>query len=318
MYKIGIDLGGTNIACGVVDGINLVYKKSVPTGKITGTESAAEKLGAALSVALNDGGFSWDEISEIGIGIPGTVNTDTGIVEYACNVGLENSPLGDTLSKLIKKPVYAENDANAAAWGEYIAGSGREYKSMVMLTLGTGVGGGIIIDGKLYSGFNFSGAEIGHMVTHHGGRECACGRRGCFEKYASATGLKETTRKYMRENPQSIMWRIAGGIESVNARTAFEAAKKGDKAAAAAVNEYISDLACGIVNVINIFQPEAVVLGGGVANEGDGLLLPVRDIVSREDYARNSKRRAVVKLAELGNDAGIIGAALLRTNRKGD
>ena len=315
MYKIGIDLGGTNIACGVVDGTKLIYKRSVPTGKITGTESAAEKLNAAVNETLSGGGFSPDEISEIGIGVPGTVNTQTQTVEYACNVGLENSPLPEALSRLAAKPVFAENDANAAAWGEFKAGCGREYKNIVMLTLGTGVGGGIITDGRLYSGFNFSGAEIGHMVTHRGGRKCACGRRGCFEKYASATGLKETTRAHMRKNPGSLMWRISGGLEKVTGRTAFEAAKRGDKAAKAAVNEYIADLACGVVNIINIFQPEAVILGGGVANEGDGLLLPVRDIVNREDYARNSKKRAVVKLASLGNDAGIIGAALLGSDR---
>ena len=181
-----------------------------------------------------------------------------------------------------------------------------------MITLGTGVGGGCIIDRKVYSGFNFCGPELGHIVIVHGGRECSCGRRGCWETYSSATGLIRSTKEKLAETKDTVMWDIIGGdLAKVNGRTAFTAARQGDKAALEVVEEYEKYLADGIVNIINIFQPEVLSIGGGISGEGDYLLKPVLDIVNAEDYARDSTSRTKIKIAELGNNAGIIGAAML-------
>ena len=182
-----------------------------------------------------------------------------------------------------------------------------------MVTLGTGVGGGIVIGGKLYSGFNYAGAELGHTVIAHGGRPCTCGRRGCWEAYSSATALIEMTKEKMEQTKDTVMWQMCNnGAGKVSGRTAFNAAKQGDRAGREVVEDYISYLACGIVNMVNIFQPEVLCIGGGVCGEGDYLLAPLKAIVDRDQYGSASHDdKTQLKIAELGNDAGIIGAALL-------
>ena len=258
-------------------------------------------------------GITLADIKYIGIATPGIANRARGSVDYACSLPFRNYPLVKKLQDMSGiKRAYIENDANAAALGEAMCGAARNCDNSVMITLGTGVGGGCIIDRKVYSGFNFCGPELGHIVIVHGGRECSCGRRGCWETYSSATGLIRSTKEKLAETKDTVMWDIIGGdLAKVNGRTAFTAARQGDKAALEVVEEYEKYLADGIVNIINIFQPEVLSIGGGISGEGDYLLKPVLDIVNAEDYARDSTSRTKIKIAELGNNAGIIGAAML-------
>jgi glucokinase len=211
------------------------------------------------------------------------------------------------------KNIFVANDADAAAYGEAVAGAAKGVANSVMITLGTGVGGGIIIDGKIYSGFNHAGGELGHTVIEKGGRPCSCGRRGCWEAYSSATGLVRMTREKMNERPDSKMWALCdGSVENAGGKTAFKAARAGDEAGKEVVDSYISYLACGLTNMINIFQPEIISIGGGVCNEGDYLLSPVKEIVAKEVYTKEATtKQADIRIAKLGNDAGIIGAAAL-------
>ncbi len=204
-----------------------------------------------------------------------------------------------------------ENDANAAAYGEVLAGAAKGAENALMITLGTGVGGGIVIGGKIYDGFNFAAAELGHVVIEKDGVPCACGRKGCWEKYSSATGLIRMTREKMEECQESLMWQISPTLEEVNGRTAYTAAKKGDEAALAVVKKYQDYLAVGLANMVNIFQPEVLCIGGGICGEGDYLLQPVNEQVMAEQYAKTTPRKTRLVIAALGNDAGIVGAAAL-------
>ena len=216
------------------------------------------------------------------------------------------------LAERTGRKVYIENDANAAAYGEYVAGAGAEADILVMVTLGTGVGGGIIINNAIYTGFNFAGAELGHEVVMMDGRPCTCGRKGCIEAYASATGLIVTTKEFMERDKNSKMWEICGGdLTKVNGRTAFDAMRAGDESGRAAVDQYIRHLACGVTNFINIFQPDMLCIGGGISHEGETLLAPLREYVMQEVYTRRGNRNTKIVAASLGNAAGIIGAALL-------
>ncbi|MGN1120994.1 MAG: ROK family protein, partial [Eubacteriales bacterium] len=204
-----------------------------------------------------------------------------------------------------------ENDANAAAKGEAACGAAKGYANSVRSTLGTGLGGGIIIDGKVYSGFNYAGAELGHTVIEVGGLPCSCGRKGCWEAYSSATGLINMTKAKLAETKDTVMHEMVEKEGKVSGRTAFDAMRKGDKAAKEVVDKYIYYLAMGITNIINIFQPEVLVIGGGICNEKHYLTDPLMDIVNTEQYSRNSEKKTQIRIAELGNDAGIIGAAML-------
>ena len=318
MYYIGVDLGGTNIAVGIVnEQYEIVKKGSTPTKPERGVDAIIEDMATLAKKLIADLGISMDEVEWAGVATPGTANSKTGIVEYANNIPFRNYPLADKLSALLGgKPVYIENDANATAKAEAIAGVAAGAPISVMITLGTGLGGGIVIDGQVYSGFNFAGGELGHTVIEKGGRQCSCGRRGCWEAYSSATGLVNITRDRILEaraagRKTSMDDMIGGDLGKVSARTAFTAMKSGDAVAAEVVDEYISYLACGIVNTINIFQPNVLSIGGGVCNEGDYLLKPLFEKVWSETYTREGTPKTEIKIAKLGNDAGIIGAAVL-------
>ena len=317
MYYLGIDLGGTNIAAGIVnEDYKIIKKKSVPTlAHRDGKEIIKDMANLCLSL-LEECGLSVDDIEYAGIASPGTANSETGIVEYANNLPFENFPIADLLKEYsgIKK-VYIENDANAAAKAEAIAGVAKGAKFSVMITLGTGLGGGIVLDGKVYSGFNFAGAELGHIVIEKDGKQCTCGRRGCWETYSSATGLTNMTKEHVlkarAEGRKTLIDElINGNIDNCNARVAFAAMKQGDEVGKEIVDRYISYLACGIANVINIFQPNVLSIGGGVCNEKDYLLVPLKEAIFKETYTRGDKQTEI-KIAELGNDAGIVGAAVL-------
>lgn len=312
-YYLGIDLGGTNISAGVVDeDYNIISKASTKTNCPRPAKEIAEDMAKVSLSVVEKAGLTIDQIEWIGVGSPGTVNSETGIIEYSNNLEFENAPMVKYIQEIIDKPIHIENDANAAAYGEFVAGAAKGANSAVAITLGTGVGGGIIIDGKIYSGFNFAGAEIGHSVIDINGPLCTCGRKGCFEVFSSATGLIRMTKEAMELNKDSIMWEMSKADEGrVTARLAFDAMRAGDKTAENVVDKFIKYLACGITNVINIFQPEVVCIGGGVCNEGDALLLPVKELVAKEVYTRNSKNNSQILIAKLGNDAGIIGAAFL-------
>jgi glucokinase len=313
MYTIGIDLGGTNIAAGIVDeNMNIILKGSIPTKLPRSAEKIiSDMAGIAIDLAKK-ASIPMDEIKWIGVGTPGTANSETGIIEYSNNLRFENVPMVKMLEDKLGRKVYIENDANAAAYGEFKAGAAKGSDSAVIVTLGTGVGGGIIIDGRVLHGFNFAGAELGHSVIVYGGRECSCGRKGCWEAYASATGLANMTKEAMSANKDSVMWQIVKGeLSLVNGKTAFDAMRAGDKAGSEVVDSYIEYLGCGLVNVINVFQPEVLCIGGGICKEGDNLLKPLEAIINREHYSRYSKKQTRLCVAKLGNDAGIIGAALI-------
>ena len=309
-YYIGIDLGGTNIVAGLVDeNYKILNKVSRKTNRPRPAEEIAADMAACALDAIKEGGLTKDQIEWIGIGTPGIANSETGIIEYSNNLDFHNVPMVKWISEKTGLPAFVENDANAAAYGEYVAGAAKGARNAICITLGTGVGGGIVIDGKIYAGSNFAGAEIGHTVLNLDGPQCTCGRKGCFEVYSSATGLIRMTEEAIAAHPDCEMANMAAEQGKVSARTAFDCMRRGDKAAKDVVDFYIRALAAGITNTINIFQPDVLCIGGGVCNEGDALLLPVRELVAKEVYTRNSDKNAEIVIAKLGNDAGIIGAA---------
>lgn len=307
MY-VGIDLGGTNIAAGVVDeNGKILSKASVPTKAIRPNEEYGDDMIMIAKKVIADAGMDICDIKAIGVGAPGSVDSKNGKVYDSENLGMDNFALADYISKGVELPVYLENDANAAAFGEYsMNGNGAE--NYIFVTLGTGVGGGIIIDGKIIRGFNGTGAELGHTSIKFDGIDCNCGRKGCWEAYASVTALIRQTKEAMEKNPDSLMHKIAEKEGKVSGRTSFDAAKQGDAAAQKVVDNYAEYVGIGIANMVNIFQPNKIVIGGGISKEGDYLLDRVRKFVDANDYNR-SQEKAKIEVATLFNDAGIIGAA---------
>ncbi len=317
-YYLGIDLGGTNIVAGVVDEeYNILVKESVKTNS---NRPAAEVIADIIAVAkkaVESANLTMDQIENVGVGAPGTANKDTGIIEYSNNLKWDEVPLKQMMEDGLQKPVFVENDANAAAFGEFLAGAGKDHNSLVAITLGTGVGGGVITDGKILTGFSYAGAELGHSVIVAHGRHCTCGRDGCLEAYVSATGLINATKEAMQEDKQSAMWEICdGNLENVNGKTAFDGMRKGDATAINVVDTFIDYLSIGIANFINIFQPEILCIGGGICKEGDTLIKPLTEKVIPQTYARKEENRTKIVVAKLGNDAGVIGAAMLGTEKR--
>lgn len=313
MYHLGIDLGGTNIAVGVVDEkFNIIGRGKVKTNAPRPAEEICDDMAAAAKRAVEDAGITMDDVDTIGVGSPGSVNPFTGVIAVSNNLRFENVKMGAMLKERLGRDVFLENDANAAAYGEFLAGAGCGTNDMVAITLGTGVGGGIIIGGKLFSGANLAGGELGHTVIVHEGEQCTCGRKGCWEAYASATGLIKLTKKAMEANRDSKMWELCGGdINKASGRTAYDGMRAGDKAAIEVVNKYEDYVACGITNMVNIFQPDVLCIGGGISKEGDTLLKPIVEKVVSDRFTKNVAKQTEVKIAELGNDAGIIGAAFI-------
>ncbi len=301
MYSIGIDLGGTNIAAGIVKDGRLLKKLSVPTGAGRDVKEIIKDM-AQLCMRLAEG-IDINELEAIGIGTPGVVDTENGIASNVVNISDKPLELRKWLSEYIDIPIYVENDANCAAIGEAAAGASKGFRNSVMVTLGTGVGGGIIIDGKIFSGIKGGGGEIGHMVIcADGGVPCKCGRCGCFEQYASALALIRMMNEAAAGDAELEAQKPFDG------RFIFESAKAGNETAAKVIEKFQGYLAAGIANIINIFQPEIVVVGGGMSAQGDYLLEPVRRAVGQSILTKDSSITRIVK-AELENDAGIIGAA---------
>lgn len=316
-YYIGVDVGGTNIACGITDDdCNIIARSKVKTNG-SGKENPAPyaevltEIKTAVRIACGEADIAPSAAHSIGIGCPGTCNNSSGVVEYSNNLGFLNVPLKKDMEEEFGIPVYLENDANAAAFGEFVAGAAKGANSAVVITLGTGVGSGIVIDGRIYRGANFAGGEIGHTVIVMDGLPCTCGRRGCFEAYSSATGLVKMTTQASELNPDSLMTKMIREDGKVSARTAYKAMKAGDPVGRAVTEQYIKYLSCGIANVINTFQPDILCIGGGVCNEGDTLLKPLKEAVSEQIYSKRSAKNTEIVICKLGNDAGIIGAAML-------
>ena len=309
MY-IGIDLGGTNIAAGLVDESGtLKVKVSTPTLKFRSPDKIASDMVKLINRLLGDTKANVSDLSGVGIGIPGTVNDKTGEIVYAVNLNMNGFNIADYIRQNINVPVHLANDADCAALGEYTV-SGNDASRFVFVTLGTGVGGGVVLDGKIYTGFNGIGSELGHMTLIKNGERCGCGKRGCYEAYASVTALVRDTKKAMEYHPESIMNKLAAVRGKVSGRTAFDAMRQGDEAAAEVVKNYAEYVAEGIVSIENIFQPEVLVIGCGISKEGDYLLKPVREYVEKYRYNKHLKQTEI-KIARLFNDAGIIGAAML-------
>ncbi|MCR5353159.1 MAG: ROK family protein [Clostridiales bacterium] len=314
MYYIGVDLGGTNIAVGIVDENGKILRKgSVPTNAGRPGDEIVKDMASLSRKLLAEEGLTLDDIEYAGIVSPGAVDHDNGIVTRATNLKFEFYHIADRLKEFLGvKKVYVENDANAAALAEAVCGIAKGCKFMVMITLGTGVGGGIVLDKKVYSGFNYAGAELGHMVIQVDGRPCPCGRKGCWEAYSSATGLVNMTKEKLAETKDTIMWEMVdNNIENANPRTAFDAMRKGDKAAKEVVDVFIHYLAEGICNLINIFQPEMLVIGGGLSNEKNYLVDPINEVIDKMQFTSGYLEKTKIVIAELGNDAGIVGAAML-------
>lgn len=261
---------------------------------------------------LEENHIARDQVASIGMGFPGSVDNRRGVVIKTVNIPIRFMPVAEMVHRRWDVPVYLGNDADCAALGEYYHYGDEKLESLILVTLGTGIGTGIILDGKIQAGFNGFGGEGGHIVIVHGGEPCTCGRKGCWERYASASALVRQTKAAMEANPGSAMWQMTGGLEQVDGRTAFEAMRAGDAAAKAVVKQYLDYLAEGLANFINIFQPEVIALGGGVSHERDeDLLVPLQSMVLDMCFGREAERHTKLVKAKLGNDAGIIGAALL-------
>lgn len=294
--RIGIDIGGTDTKIGLVDVHNkLLDSVCIPTKAERPADEVIRTVAETALSILDKNGIAMEQCVGVGIGVPGTVDRKKGIVRYSNNIRWEDVPLVKEMSTYLPIPVEIANDADCAALGETIAGAGKECSDVVMITLGTGVGGGVILDGEIYEGRGIGGSELGHMVIVENGEPCTCGRRGCLEAYASATALKREAKRASKKEliPSEI----------------FALAKQGDPAMKEVVEIYIRRLGLGIVNIVNIFRPQLVLLGGGISGQGESLLVPLRRILREECFGGERGDVPEIEEAVLGNNAGIIGAA---------
>ena len=319
MKYVGVDIGGTNLKAGLVDenGVLLATQK-MKVASIADDDGLAWTVASLVQELAHTVNISVSDVASVGVGVPGTVEIRSGSINYTCNLPLRNVPLRKLFHHYLSIPLYIENDANCAALAEFLVGAGRDSKRFVTITLGTGVGAGIVHNGKIYHGANGMAGEVGHMVIQRGGLPCPCGRHGCWEQYASATALKRMTAAALAAHPHSILAQVVAENEGrVSGQSAFIAARRGDPVGQQVCDEYVDYLACGVVNVVNIFQPDTLAIGGGVSNEAEEqLLLPVQQRVARESIPCGRDRRTRIVKAELGNQAGIIGAALLGKNKR--
>ncbi|MBO5560616.1 MAG: ROK family protein [Firmicutes bacterium] len=311
MLYLGIDLGGTNITAGLVDETGkLIDKKTTPTMNGRQADGILDDMASLCEKLIEENDITIKDIKSLGIGLPGLMDKKKGVLIYANNLNFDGVNVVKEMKKRIDLPVYIENDANCAAIGENTCGAAYGDKNVIYVTLGTGVGAGIIIDGKVFDGSFGGGGEAGHMVIVADGELCTCGRKGCWEAYASASALRREGRIAAAKYPSSrIFQKVDGDIRLIDAKTVFDAADEGDEAAMNIVHDYQIYVAIGLVNLVNIFQPEAIVIGGGICARGSKLTDPIIDILNTRVYGGKLKTKIVV--ATLGNDAGIVGAAML-------
>ena len=309
MYRIGIDLGGTNIAVGVVDsGYHLISEASVPAGAGRPAEQVVADMCRAVELALDKAGLTARDCASIGVGAPGTCDPQRGVVVCAYNLGWFDVPVCRMLTEHFGLPARLSNDANCAALAETVAGAAVGCRSMVLITLGTGVGSGIIADGKLLEGAGGTGAEVGHALLVLDGEPCTCGRRGCWEAYGSATALIRQGKRAGQAHPESALSSFG---DALTAKDVFDAAEQGDETAQAVLERYYVYVAAGITDLVNILGPELVLIGGGISRQGERLLAPVREYVASNCFGGHDRKPPELRAAKLGNEAGIIGAAAL-------
>lgn len=314
MYYIGIDIGGTNLKAGLVDeSYQITATKKQPL-QFVSMEQMGETLAKMAIDLVEENNISRDQVASVGMGFPGPVDDKRGVVIKTVNIPIRFMPVAEMFHRQWDGvPVHLGNDADCAALGEFYHYEDKNIESLILVTLGTGIGTGIILNGKIHTGINGCAGEGGHIVLVHGGEQCTCGRKGCWERYASANALIRQTMAAMDQNKDSIMWGMTGGdLSRVDGRTAFEAMHQGDATARAVIDQYLRYLGDGLSNFVNIFQPEVIALGGGVSQARDeDLLLPLQSMVLEDCFGREADRHTRLVKAKLGNDAGIIGAALL-------
>jgi glucokinase len=303
-------LGGTYIKGGIVDDLgNIIVRNKVPTESEKGADGVVENIVSLCNILLEEANMSTSDVVGVGMGVPGMIESEQGRVVYSNNLAWTDFPIASRVSEKIGLPVKIANDANVAALGETMFGCGKQYKNSVMLTLGTGVGSGIVIDGKLVEGNRSAGAEFGHSVIVAGGEPCSCGRKGCLEAYASASALIRDTKRAMKAHPESKMWEI-GSIDAVCGKTVFDYLDS-DDVAKSVVESYIEKLGVGITNIANELRPEIIILGGGVCSQGERLTKPLQEQLNRDIFATTMGPAVEIKIATLENDAGLLGAAAL-------
>lgn len=312
---VGIDLGGMSAKAACLSGAELTEKARTETSASNSPEETAFALAQLSMRAAELAGVPFEEVEAIGIGSPGIIDGAAGTVVRWYNFGWKDVPLAKLVSEHTKRPVFVLNDANAAALGEARYGAGKAYRDCALLTIGTGIGSGIILDGKLFEGFKSAGTEFGHTVIRQNGERCSCGRKGCYEMYASATALIRLTKEEMTRSRTSLMWRFAKSLDEVDGRTAFCAAAEGDAPAKLVLSEFISALGDGIVNLVNLLRPQAVLIGGGVSAAGDDLIKPLREYVYPRLFVSEEYAPFDLIRASLGNDAGLFGAAAYARER---
>lgn len=316
MYYIGIDLGGTNIKGGIYDGEKVLIKNEIKTGSINAFK-VLDNITLLINQMLHSLKLELKQVNAIGVGIPGMIDSKNGKVLYSNNLKWEDVDFIKELKSrlLFPVPVYISNDANVAALGESEFGAAKKYKDSILVTLGTGVGGGIIIDDKIFEGNLGAGAELGHMVLKVNGEKCTCGRKGCFESYSSATGLIRQTKKAMKKDKNSQLWKnCCGQVDNISGKTAFDGYYT-DKTAKDVVDNYITYLAEGLCNLANIFRPEVIILGGGISKQGEMLVNLVKEKFNKRLYGTGIGPQVDIKLAELRNDAGFLGAIALAMSK---
>ncbi len=313
-YRIGIDLGGTNIKVGIVNEKNeIIAQHSMPTLAQRTWKLIAADIVKTVEIAAKNAGVRIEDCAGIGLGTPGTVDTATGLIVYSNNFyDFIDIPMEKELSDKLKRPVRMSNDANCAAMGEFVAGAAKEYDSVVLITLGTGVGTGFVVNGQIFEGGGPGGAEGGHMVIVRDGEKCTCGRKGCFEMYASATALVRDALKAIETDKSSYMAQLySENNDKMNGIIPFKAARANDETALLVVDNYIRLLAEGIVNLVNIIRPQVILISGGISNEKEYLTDKLNFYVKNNSYAGEKVTIPEVKTATLGNNAGIVGAANL-------
>ena len=309
-YYVGIDLGGTFIKGGIVDeNGNILCQDKTPTEVEKGGEQIAENIAALTNALLEKVGVAKESVVGLGLGSPGMIDSKAGSVIFSANCGMKDFPLSEEVFKRTGLQVKIANDANVAALGEAKFGAAKGLENVVMITLGTGVGGGVVVNGQLMEGNKSAGAELGHAVIVANGERCSCGRKGCMEAYSSATALIRDTKRAMQAHKDSKMWEI-GDLDKVTGKTAFDY-KDVDGYAKEVVENYIEKLAVGLTNFANIFRPEAIILGGGVCAQGDVLVKPLQALMDRDIFAGELGPQVKILTATLGNSAGLLGAAAL-------
>lgn len=308
MYRVGIDLGGTNISVGIVDPqYRIISRHSVTTRAKRPAREVVADICAAVDKALSAAGLAAEDCESVGIGAPGICDVKRGTVVRSYSLAWENVPLRDMLSERWNLPVRVENDANCAALAEVRAGAAVGCENAVLVTLGTGIGTGIIIGGKIYSGLNGSGTEMGHITLDYKGELCTCGRRGCWDAYASATALIAQAKRAAASRAESAL----NLLPELTGKSIFATAAAGDVTANAVIDEYCCYLAFGICNIVNALAPECILVGGGISRQGDRILEPVRRYIRKRCFDKREEAMPAVLQAQMGNDAGIVGAAVL-------